>query len=621
VSVISRKAGSEAMLLRLKRRLGEQIDRNRRYSSLAFVVCVFFGVAMIADVQPAGDGTWYWYSSLFLNGKRLYADMHLALQPLIVLETSACMAILGKGWLLSKVPGVLHLLAYCLALLLFVRESKSSDKRKALVFAFAFFLSISFEAYRFDDYHVLADCFQLYSLLLLLALPHDNPRSILIRASVLGVLSGLAITTRLNDGAALFIGVALAILSLAPSRKLASIALFSLATALTVVVVVHLTGDSLSAYATCSIFHAANSKGGAGGVLSAPMHLPINASVWLRDHANRPMMFFAIAVSLAWAFWISPLKKKGPWELFALAMIAFLVVVLALGRLYYMFQSVNAEYTFLGDLTAAGVCAVYGFGIWAFVRFLWFGLQPNRTLQWEHREILLLIPLGQLASASMSSGGTHMGLFAPPTILCVILFVCPPRWLAGQRVGSFFSALAVLALCCAISYRVERPFAWHVYLEPPLFTGRVWYHHPEHGPMIIDRDLLQMIQPVCRTIQAGGSENELLSLPLPYANYFCDTPPWHGYVQTFFDTSSKETIQSLIDELEHAPPKWIFYQRQLSTLALHEQVYNHNQPLPQRFLDQLIEQKIAQGSWRVAYSSSYGDTPALDNQWLLIQTH
>ena len=213
-----------------------------------------------------------------------------------------------------------------------------------------------------------------------------------------------------------------------------------------------------------------------------------------------------------------------------------------------------------------------------------------------------------------------MGLFAPPTILCVILFVCPPRWLAGQRVGSFFSALAVLALCCAISYRVERPFAWHVYLEPPLFTGRVWYHHPEHGPMIIDRDLLQMIQPVCRTIQAGGSENELLSLPLPYANYFCDTPPWHGYVQTFFDTSSKETIQSLIDELEHAPPKWIFYQRQLSTLALHEQVYNHNQPLPQRFLDQLIEQKIAEGSWRVAYSSSYGDRPDLHNQWLLIQT-
>jgi hypothetical protein len=621
VSVISRKAGSEAMLLRLRQRLGKQLDRNTRYSSLIFVACIVFGVALIADIQQPSDGAWYWYSSLFLNGKRLYGDMHLALQPLFVLETSAFMAILGGGWLLSKIPGVLHLLAYCLALLLLVRQSKSSDAQKALVLAFAFFLSISFEAYRFDDYHVLADCFQLYSLVLLLALPDHNVRGILMRASILGVLSGLAITTRLNDGAALFIGVALAILVLVPSRKLDSIALFLLATALTVVLVVHLTGDSLYDYATYSIFRAAGSKGGAGGVLSAPLHLPINALVWLRDHANRPMMFFAITVAFAWGVWISPLKKKGPWEQFALAVIAFLVLVLALDRLYYMFQSVYAEYTFLGDLTAAGVCAVYGFGIWAFVRLLWFALQPNRTPQWDHREILLLIPLGQLASASMSSGGTHMGLFAPPTILCVLLFVCDPCWLAGQRVGSFFSALSVFALCCAISYRVERPFAWHVYVEPPLFTGRVLYHHPEYGPMIIDRELLQMIQPVCQTIQAGGSEDDLLSLPLPYANYFCDLPPWHGYVQTFFDTSSKETIQSLMDDLEHAPPKWIFYQRQLATLALHEQQYNHNQPLQQRFLDQLIEQKIAQGSWRVAYSSSYGDTPALDNQWILIQTH
>ena len=31
----------------------------------------------------------------------------------------------------------------------------------------------------------------------------------------------------------------------------------------------------------------------------------------------------------------------------------------------------------------------------------------------------------------------------------------------------------------------------------------------------------------------GGPVEGFLSLPYPYANYFCAVPPWHDHVQTF----------------------------------------------------------------------------------------
>jgi hypothetical protein len=91
-------------------------------------------------------------------------------------------------------------------------------------------------------------------------------------------------------------------------------------------------------------------------------------------------------------------------------------------------------------------------------------------------------------------------------------------------------------------------------------------------------------------------------------------------VQTFFDTSSKQTIDGLMDELQHSPPKWILYQRQLNALQAHERAYNQGKPLEQRYLDDLIEQKIAQGTWQVVYTSDYGNNQWWDNHWFLIRT-
>ncbi len=91
-------------------------------------------------------------------------------------------------------------------------------------------------------------------------------------------------------------------------------------------------------------------------------------------------------------------------------------------------------------------------------------------------------------------------------------------------------------------------------------------------------------------------------------------------MQTFFDTTSKETIQELMKELQASPPQWIFYQRQMATLRLHELIYNHGEPLEQRHLDELIERKLADRSWQAVYMSDYGNSAMWDNEWILIRT-
>lgn len=541
--------------------------------------------------------------------------MHLALQPLYVLETRAAMAVLGKGWLVSKLAAILHLLAFCIALLLLVRQSALSDARKAILLVCSFFVSISFEAYQFSDYHVLADCFVLYSLVALLSLrTSTSVRRTLGLAAILGALSGLTLTTRLNDGAALFVGVFLAILCLAPLKKVLSLLLFCLTTALTLVFIVLLTGDSLHDYATYSIFKSAGSKGGAGSVLAQPLTLPWNTVKWLMHSGPIQMLLYAFVLALIGALLIRQFRRSEWWSR-ALTAIGVVLIVFQAYRIG-LFTSI----ALLTDLAGLLVLLASALGIWVVVRFILFLFDSKHANGWDSREILLLIPLGQLASGSMSSGGTHLGLYGPLGVFIVLLAICSPIHFEAEWRRDTLFALAVLLIFCTVNFRFNDPYSWLTYVEKPMFANRAWYRHPDYGPMIIERDQLEMIQSVCEKLRDSDSDNELLSLPFPYANYFCSIPPWHGYVQTFFDTTSKQTIECLMDELRRSPPKWIFYQRQLKTLRLHEVQFNQGNPLQQRHLDQLIQQKIGEGIWRVAYTSDFGNSQQWDNEWILIQT-
>jgi hypothetical protein len=160
-----------------------------------------------------------------------------------------------------------------------------------------------------------------------------------------------------------------------------------------------------------------------------------------------------------------------------------------------------------------------------------------------------------------------------------------------------------------------------------MFVNRQWYQHPVYGPMYIDGNLLRFIEPVCQQIGKENSRPELLSIPFSYPNYFCNIPPWHGYVQTFFDTSTRSTILHLINEIDTAPPQWIVYQRQMKILGGAESFYSHGQPLAHRYLDEMIMRKIATGEWQLVGKSNYLVADMIDDKnyqegdgWLIIRT-
>jgi hypothetical protein len=604
------------MLSTLKRHFESAINRNTVYQNLMFGFCFLFGFAMIANTQQAGDGGWYWYAVLLHGGRRLYSDMHLALQPFFVLETSSFLALLGDGWLVSKIPAVLHALAYCIGLMLVVRQLELPDRQKALILGCSFFVAICFEGYRFDDYHVLADCFEIYSLVALLMLQKtaSTGRSLGLVMG-LGILSGLSLVTRLNDGAALIVGICIAIFCLRSRRRMLSILLFGFFVTVTVVLTVRLTGDSLHDYAMYSIFKAAGSKGGAGNVLVYPLQLPWNTLLFLKGRWYVEIILYCFVAAATWVYLLGPaLLGRGPRRV-TKATIAIVFITLPLYHVGRAFLDSDV----IISLSAAGTLAAYIVGGLVFVRFLRWQFSRAQLADWDRREILLLIPLGQLASASMSSGGHHWGLYGPLGVMILLLPIASPVQIRTESVRSVMIAFATLLLCYCVVEKARVPYSWHSYQARPMFVGRQWYRHPEYGPMIIDTRQLDLMNQICTRIEASDSR-ELLSLPFPYANYFCSIPPWHDYVQTFFDLSGNDTIMGLMNELGRAPPRWILYQRQLQSLALHESIFNQGRPLPHRYLDQMIEKKLDSGDWRIVYTNAYGDRPGWSNEWILICT-
>ena len=604
------------MAWKMTARLGRALDEDNRYQTLTFLFCVLFGLAMIANVQTTNDGGWMWYVLSLHNGQRLYADLHLALQPLFVLEAAAFLKLLGRGWLVSKIPAVLHLIAYCGALFLLARRSALPDKQKAVVAGCAFFVSICSFAYRFDDYHTPSDCLVLYSMLLLLALRESaSERRTMGLVALLGVLSGLAITLRINDGLALGFGIAISIVCLAPAKRFISTVLFVLLAAVTVVGVVHLTGDTFHDYLSYTLLKAMGGKGGTGNVLSNPLRLPWNALRYLRNPWYPELIVYTVGAAAAWAFLLRPLGRvRGPSEFKRDALGALLI----LAPLPHFYRALLNPDLLLA-MSTIGVFAIYGLGVFAFLRYLRWEIS-GRTWAWDSREILMITPLGQMISTAASSGGVHWGVYEPWAMLIVILPIASPVRLRSERTRAALVGVGAILLVCSAFYRFLVPYAWHSTQPQAMFVGRQLYRHPVYGPMVIETRQLQFIQPICDRVEPDGASAGFLSLPYSYANYFCDIPPWHGYVQTYFDTSTAETIFGLMGELQQAPPKWILYERQLDSLAAHERQYNHGQPLPHRYLDQLLEEKLGDGEWKAVYTSEYASTALWKEQWILIQT-
>jgi hypothetical protein len=596
------------------------------YQILAIVACVLLGLAMILNNQMGGEAMWFWYATIFHHGAKLYSHLHTALQPLFVLETDVWMKLVGKKLVLTQIPSLLHLLALCVVLLLVLRESVWPDWQKAFVLLGVFCLTVCGHSYRFDDYHVIAETFIFAVLLLLLLLARSvTQRGQLLLTAGLGVVCGLTITTRLTDGAAALTASVICLPFLLRRQRLASLVLLVLSAALTILLVVRLTGDTFRAYLFSSVIHAAGSKGGTGSIFAAPFLALRNTFPLLYSTSKQVLVVFLAMVVLGAVLYRYRRLRIG--SIFAWQMAAAAVIFCVVPQLK---RAALLRGSFLDAVVLSLIIVMYVLPVMVLVRFIQ-ALLGKRV--WDPREVLVVLTLGEWASYSAGAAAEPLtNYYAPIAMLLLLVPILQPfRKRAGWVVPAYLTLMTLLAASTFTSKAIT-PYAWQNYRYSPMFENRQWYRHPVYGEMYIDRDLLHFSEAVCSDIgeqqpgvTIGTAPPPLLSLPYPFPNYFCNTPPWHEYVQTFFDTSTRATIEHLMAELQTAPPEWVIYQRQLNIMRGAERLYNHGQPLAQRALDTMIMQKLASGQWKLVDRSGYLATADVggwkDGGWYIIQTH
>jgi hypothetical protein len=579
--------------------------------------CVLFGLAIIINVQLSGDSVWFWYATLLHRGVRLYADLHLVLQPMFILETDAWMQLVGTHCIAYESLSLIHLAIFCAGMVLLLRESNWPDWQKALLLFGCFFALIRFGGYRFDDFHIVADSFYLYGMVFLFWLARtQTSRRRLGLAAALGVLCGLAVTNRSTDGGLLTLAVGACVLCVVRHQKLAAALLFSGCALLTWFAIVHLTGDTLHDYVVNSVLKAASAKGGTGNVLHGPFIALLDTFSRLRSAGKREILALVLLVLAGYLlqrFW-----KKG----MRYVVLAEVTLALLLGYLYKSpgVWSDLLRGSIIGSLSTFVQPVLYGAALWIVVRASRSRFAPG-TSSWDPREAILLIPVATLVSAALSQATGTSNSTNTMAFLFILVPVLIPVSGKGNWISASFVAIVTLVGVAGVGVKLREPYTWGAMTNASLFENRQWYRHPLYGPMYIDRDLLHFTASICQQIapvqEAPGPATELLSIPFPYTNYFCGIAPWNNYVQTWYDTVTPATVATLMHQLDTAPPQWILYQRQPATIEAHESEYNHGQPIAHRYLDAMLMQKIAGGQWKLVQKKHYLEGDA----WYLIETH
>jgi hypothetical protein len=431
-------------------------------------------------------------------------------------------------------------------------------------------------------------------------------------AGFLGLLSGLTITTRVTDGAALISAVVLCLLVLPLRRKWWTIGLVIVATAVTVRLVVALTGDSFAAYLENSLFRAAGSKGGTSHIFATPLIGLLASFSRIDKHVLFSLLLILAIGPAVYFFWRKGLRYIVPIELGATAL---LLCVVPRTRFHEALMGSQVDVSLL----TLGI-VMYALPIVVLIRWL---RAKRAGRPWNPCEVLVLLPLAERTSYMVGAGGNPLGnYYAPIPLLLVLVAVLDPFPAIAAWFLPDFAVFMILIATSSVVNKALIPYSWENYVLPPMFESRAIYHHPVYGWMYIDKDLLRFSQGACAIIgaQPGRTQPELLSLPFPTPSYFCNIPPWHNYIQTFFDISTRATIEQMMQELSTDPPKYIAYQRQLVVMSGAEHFYNHDHPIAQRYLDQMIMKKLETGQWKLLEFDRYLYIYPGDG-WYIIQTH
>lgn len=525
--------------------------------------------------------------------------MNLVQQPFFILYNALGINLFGDTFVAQKVIFIPLIFANLYILFKLVSLSKLNVIFQSLLYLAVFFTGIHFEAYRFDDYHLMTNTLILYQMFFLIKYLENPDSKSFIKVLGLGLVSTLEIFTRINDGL-VFFGLVLFVIITVKSLYSKRNVLIFLFTTIVVVISIFTTINELPySWMKSTILEAMSNKGGVK-VFQSFYFLIINSFFYLLNIAYQ-ITNIQLILALIFSLFIIYCKSVEKKFITLVGLIFIFVEVL----FYFYGKSTDP----ISDFTALSIILLTGYFLFLCGSNLKEVFQNGISHLKIRNLVILSIPLIAFFSGSMSSGGYHYGLYFPASL---VLLALSYLGFLNSRISLLF--LLILAFY-GFAFRFNNPYSWHSYRSTnPYFAKRDFVHLDNLGLVFIDEKLKGFIEPVCNLSRVENST--LLSIPFPFANYYCGVPVWHNYVQTFFDTTSKGSINKLIQELNKNPPSIIFYQQQLDNLRGHEIIFNDGAKLPHRDLDGFIMKKINDGNWKVVYISDYG----YGNKWYLIQT-
>lgn len=572
--------------------------RSQQYlQPLAILITIGIAVVLLVYTMGPADGTWVLYGREILSGRKLYSELGITAQPVMPLIGSIIVKAFGSDFIPGKLVFVPLIIIYVWLLSRAVSHIETSVIKRAVLIFSLFFIGIHFEAYRFDDYHAVANIGILSGILLSMG-EIKSPRK--KYELLMGVVSALTFLTRVNEGLVMLAcGLALTFVRPSVSNYVRCSRIFVLMTTFSLIVffVLYLVGENISAWYFATIANASGAKGGIGHLVLAPISLVTKSIRYVFENITSNIYLLVYFFGFVIMSFGALIKKSKRFNL----------IISALGVVLLLLAGRRTD---LIAFSSASMVVVL------FLMFLYMlatalvGSSGYR-LKLYNKNLLIIYPVGLYAFGALSSGGHFFGLYFPLSIAILYVIYANSSVMCNQLILAFIIVLGV----SGTNFRINNPYSWHSYhLESILSDQYVAEVNNALGFHIVTKELKGLVVPVCDAI--NRDPGSLLSIPWSFANYYCGISPWGGYVQTFFDTTPHWKIVKLIEELNKAPPKYIFYQRQLDNLRGHEIVFNHGTRLPQRDLDELIFSQVKSGRWSVVYySNAYSPS-----EWFLINT-
>jgi hypothetical protein len=563
-------------------------------------------VTLFLTLAP-GDGTWILYGNQLLKGLSLYSDIKIHQQPLFPIFGEV-ISFFSKGkFLYEKLFFSILPIVFIYSIYTISTKLDVSFFKRAVFIAGIFFCSIRFEAYRFDDYHIASSFLVMFSIYISIKYLRKK-----LSASnyiyIQSFIASLALFNRVNDGFFLFLiiyGIYLYNEGYLKNFILNSLKSFAIAFFILSLLLIF-SGATYGDWFNLTIAQAGKIKGGTGLYLYPFLMLQNSFNFVLTpllDFKSNLLSLFFIVYILSYLFLRPKLNLGKPF--IRLIFITNFILFLYLIHNIYQISFLNIFLPFAVIISLYGLILYF----WTFFKMKFLEVHNTNAML-----CLILYPAFLFISGSLSSAGSYNDHYFPmATLIAVTPFIFEKNKSIYMHERFFFYLLCAVLAIDGLVYRISNPYSWHAYHVPKFFNGYKVSFNTLHGYFVTNEELSKLIEPVCLKLTKSDT---LLSIPFSFANYYCGLEPWNGYIQTFFDTSSKSDINDLIMNLEKTPPSYIFYQRQLLNLSMHEKVFNKGMPLPHRQLDNFLMEKISRNEWLIVYKSQLYSP----SEWMLIST-